>query len=368
MTKTVLLTAGGTGGHLFPAQALAHALIARGWTVHLATDGRATRYGQDFPAESIQIIPSATPSVKNPVKMAKAALKLAKGYLAARKVIKTLKPDVVVGFGGYPTVPPMLAARSLGVPTCLHEQNGVMGRANRFLGKGASAIAASFPILKGIEGLENKVTLTGNPVRPAVALAAETAYSPFGAEDTFRLVVFGGSQGARFFSEYMPGALGRLPQEIRERIALVQQCRPEDLMKVKVGYRELGLKAELAPFFSDMPAEIAKAHLVICRSGASSVSELAAIGRPSVLVPLPGTLDQDQHANAKVLEEAGGAWVLQQRGMRPNDISDLLEDLIANPEKLTAAAEAARGQGKLDAADRLADLVEKLAGDTGVAK
>ena len=368
MTKTVLLTAGGTGGHLFPAQALAHALIARGWTVHLATDGRATQYGQDFPAESIQIIPSATPSVKNPLKMAKAALKLAKGYMVARNVIKTVNPDVVVGFGGYPTVPPMLAARSLGVPTCLHEANGVMGRANRFLAKGANAIAASFPIRKGAEGLEQKITTTGNPVRPKFLDAAQVPYEPVEEGGEVRIVVTGGSQGARFFSEYMPGAFGRLSKEMRDRISLVQQCRPEDLLRVKTGYRELDLKAELAPFFSDIPEKYAAAHLIVCRSGASTVSELAAVGRPAILVPLPGTLDQDQHANAKVLEEAGGAWVLHQRGMRPNDISDLLEDLIANPEKLTAAAKAAQGQGKPDAAERLADLVEQLAGDTGDAK
>ncbi|WP_319413406.1 undecaprenyldiphospho-muramoylpentapeptide beta-N-acetylglucosaminyltransferase [uncultured Cohaesibacter sp.] len=369
MTKTVLLTAGGTGGHLFPAQALAHALIERGWHVHLATDGRATQYGQDFPAESITIIPSATPSVRNPVKMAKAMLKLAEGYMAARRLIKSLAPDVVVGFGGYPTVPPMLAARSLGVPSCLHEANGVMGRANRFLAKGANAIAASFPIRKGAEGLEQKITMTGNPVRPNFLAAAQMPYEPVTDGGDIRIVVTGGSQGARFFSEYMPGALGRLSKEIRDRIRLVQQCRPEDLLRVKTGYRELGLEAELAPFFSDIPQKYAAAHLIVCRSGASTVSEVAAIGRPAILVPLPGTLDQDQHANAKTLEEVGGAWVLQQRGMRPNDISDLLEDLIANPDKLTAAAEAARGQGKLDAADRLADLVEQLAGgDTGVAK
>ncbi|PLW75545.1 undecaprenyldiphospho-muramoylpentapeptide beta-N-acetylglucosaminyltransferase [Cohaesibacter celericrescens] len=368
MTKVVLLTAGGTGGHLFPAQALAHVLIERGWVVHLATDGRATQYGHDFPAQSIQIIPSATPSVKNPVVMVKAALKLAKGYFAARNVIKDLKPDIVVGFGGYPTVPPMLAARTMGVPSCLHEQNGVMGRANRFLAKGASAIAASFPILKGAEGFDNKLTLTGNPVRPMVHEAAKTSFAPLTAEGEIRLVVFGGSQGARFFSEYMPGALGRLPQTMRDRIRLVQQCRTEDLLKVKVAYRELGMQADLAPFFADMPQKIADAHLVICRSGASSVSELAAIGRPSILVPLPGALDQDQKANASVLVDAGGAWVLEQRGLRPNDISDLIEDLIANPDKLSAAAEAARGQGKLDAANQLADLVEGLAKNSGVAK
>ena len=159
-----------------------------------------------------------------------------------------------------------------------------------------------------------------------------------------------------------------MPKEIRDRVRLVQQCRPEDLLKVKVGYRELGLQAELAPFFADMPQRIADAHLVICRSGASSVGELAAIGRPSILVPLPGALDQDQKANASVLVKAGGAWMLEQRGLRPNDISDLLEDLIANPDKLTAAAEAARKQGKLDAGERLADLVEGLAQNSGVAK
>ena len=368
MSKVALLTAGGTGGHLFPAQALAHALNQRGWVVHLATDGRATQYGQDFPAESIRIIPSATPSVKNPVLLAKAVLKLAKGYLAARQTIKELKPDIVVGFGGYPTVPPMLAARTMGVPSCLHEQNGVLGRANRFLAKGASAIAASFPIVKGGEGLEAKVTLTGNPVRPMVEEAAKQPFVPLSDEGDIRIVVFGGSQGARFFSEYMPGAFGRLPKEMRDRIRLIQQCRPEDLLKVKVGYRELGLQAELAPFFADMPKKIADAHLVICRSGASSVGEIAAIGRPSILVPLPGALDQDQKANADVLVKAGGAWVLEQRGLRPNDISDIMEDLFANPEKLSAAAAAARAEGKLDAADRLADLVEGLVKPLGDAK
>ena len=336
--------------------------------MHLATDGRATQYGHDFPAESVLIIPSATPSVKNPVLLGKAVLKLAKGFLEARKVIKQLKPDVVVGFGGYPTVPPMLAAKSLGVPSCLHEQNGVMGWANRMLAKGAKAIAASFPILKGAEGLEAKTTLTGNPVRPMVEDAAKTPYPELSTDSEIQLVVFGGSQGARFFSEYMPGALGRLPQDVRDRIRLVQQCRPEDLLKVKVGYRELGLEAELAPFFADMPQKIADAHLVVCRSGASSVGELAAIGRPSILVPLPGALDQDQKANASVLVKAGGAWMLDQRGLRPNDISDLMEDLFAHPDKLNAAAEAARKEGKLDAADRLADLVEGMADTTGVAK
>ncbi|WP_316860115.1 undecaprenyldiphospho-muramoylpentapeptide beta-N-acetylglucosaminyltransferase [uncultured Cohaesibacter sp.] len=368
MTKTILLTAGGTGGHLFPAQALAHALIARGWDVHLATDGRAEQYGHDFPATSVRIIPSATPSVRNPLKMAKAVMTLMKGVLAARKVLKEIKPDVVVGFGGYPTVPPILAARFGGVPSILHEQNSVMGRANRFLGKGVSAIAASFPIKKGAEGLEGKITLTGNPVRPMVAEAARIDFEPLTYDGEIRLVVFGGSQGARFFSEYMPGALGRLPKDIRDRIRLVQQCRKEDLLKVKVGYRELELKADLAPFFADLPGQIAKAHLVVCRSGASSISELAAIGRPSILVPLPGTLDQDQHANAMVLEEAGAAWVLQQRGLRPNEISDLLEELIANPDKLSDAAKAARAQGKLDAAERLADLVETMAKTSGDAK
>lgn len=365
MTKTVLLTAGGTGGHLFPAQALAHALIKRGWTVHLATDGRAERYGHDFPAETIQIIPSATPSVKNPIVMAKAVMKLLRGILVARKVIKELKPDAVVGFGGYPTVPPMLAARLTGVPSCLHEQNGVMGRANKLLARWADKVAQSLPILKGGEAFKGKTVLTGNPVRPSVEAAAKMPYQDLLSSDKINILVFGGSQGARFFSEYIPGALGRLDEETRNRIRLVQQCRPEDLPRVRVGYKELKLEAELAAFFADLPDRIAQAHIVICRSGASSVGELTAIGRPSILVPLPGAIDQDQKANASILAEAGGAWVLDQRGLRPNDISDILEDLIANPEKLTAAAEAARGEGRLDASERLADLVEGLAKPSG---
>ncbi|MCV6548115.1 MAG: undecaprenyldiphospho-muramoylpentapeptide beta-N-acetylglucosaminyltransferase [Cohaesibacter sp.] len=366
MEKVIVLTAGGTGGHLFPAQALAHVLIARGWQVHLATDGRAERYGHDFPATSVRIIPSATPSGKNPLTMAKAAVTLAKGFWVARKTLKELKPAALVGFGGYPTVPPMLAASSLGIVTCLHEQNGVIGRANRLLARSAKALAASFPVLKGGEAFRDITTLTGNPVRPAVLEAALMDYPLLDSEGPLKLTIFGGSQGARFFSEYMPGVLGRLPEEMRARIKLVQQCRPEDLPKVRVAYRELKLEAEISPFFSDMPERIADSHLVICRSGASSVSELAAIGRPSLLVPLPGSLDQDQKANAQVLADVGGAWIMEQRGLRPNPIADLIEELFSNPDRLIAAAKAAKGQGKPDAAERLADLVEELVAKTGV--
>lgn len=366
MEKVILLTAGGTGGHLFPAQALAHILIERGWTVHLATDGRAERYGHDFPAASVQIIPSATPSGKNPLKMAQAAVTLLKGYLAARKVLNELKPQAVVGFGGYPTVPPMLAASAMGIPTCLHEQNGVMGRANKLLARGAKAVAASFSILKGAEAFKDKIHLTGNPVRPAVLEAAKIELPALTEDGPLYLTVFGGSQGARFFTEYMPGVVGRLPEEMRNRLKLVQQCRPEDMPKARVAYRELKIDADLAPFFADMPQKIAQSHLVVCRSGASSVSELAAIGRPSILVPLPGSLDQDQKANASVLADAGGAWVMEQRGLRPNPIADVIEDLFSNPDKLIAAAQAARGEGRPDAADRLADLVEGLVSGSGV--
>ncbi len=366
MEKVIVLTAGGTGGHLFPAQALAHELGVRGWQVHLATDGRAERYGHDFPAQSVRIIPSATPSGKNPIKMAKAALTLAKGFFIARKQLKELKPAALVGFGGYPTVPPMLAAASLGIPTCLHEQNGVLGRANKLLARSAKVLAASFPILKGGEPFKEITTLTGNPVRPAVLDAASSDYPALDADSPLKLTVFGGSQGARFFSEYMPGVIGRLPEAMRSRIKLVQQCRQEDLPKARVAYRELKIDAEISPFFADMPAKIADSHLVICRSGASSVSELAAIGRPSILVPLPGSLDQDQKANAEVLSNAGGAWIMDQRGLRPNPIADLIEDLFSNPDKLTAAADAARKQGRPDAAEHLADLVEGLVSETGV--
>lgn len=365
MSKTVLLTAGGTGGHLFPAQALATELIRRGWTVELATDERADKYGSEFPARKVHIVSSATIGSRNPVALAKTAFRLLFGTLQARKVIKNLKPDVVTGFGGYPTFPPMFVARLTGTPSILHEANAVMGRANKLVAKGVSAIATSVPIEGMPEDLSGKLVETGNPVRDAVLDAAELSYTAPLPGGVLNLLVFGGSQGARFFSDLVPPAVEQLPEDLRRRLHVVQQCRPEDMERVQSAYQDLGVNAECAPFFMDLPQRIAQAHLVVCRSGASSVSELSVLGRPSILVPLPGAIDQDQAANAKVLEKAGGAWPIRQVDLHPARLAKELARFMDAPDMLTNAAEAARTVAKPDAVKRLADLVESVAQNKG---
>jgi UDP-N-acetylglucosamine--N-acetylmuramyl-(pentapeptide) pyrophosphoryl-undecaprenol N-acetylglucosamine transferase len=361
---TILLCAGGTGGHLFPAEALALALKARGWRIHLATDHRVESYGQDFPAAEIHLIPSAT-LARAPVRAARGLLRLARGLIAARRLIKALQPAAAVGFGGYPTLPPMLAASRAGVPTVIHDQNAVLGRANRFLASRVTAIATSFAKVGGADRWRSRMVETGNPVRPPVRQAALIPYPRRQPSDLFNLLVFGGSQGARFMSELVPAAIAELPEAMRARLRVVQQCRPEDLDRVAGRYREMSVAADLQPFFRDLPARIAASHLVVSRSGASTVAELAVIGRAAIMVPLPHALDQDQKANADVLARAGGGWTVEQRQMTPGRLAGDLGELMAKPEQLATAAEAARRVGRPDAAERLADLVVRVA--TGAA-
>jgi len=352
----VLVAAGGTGGHLFPAEALAAALARRGIRVHLATDRRAARFGAAFEARNIHIIASATVAARHPVAAIKALATLGVGFIQARNLIRQLRPAAAVGFGGYPTIPPVLAAVARGVPTVIHDANAVMGRANRFLAPRVTAIATAFPGLFAQRAdLAAKATVTGNPVRPAVIAAAAVPYPPAG--DPLRLLVFGGSQGARIMADIVPAAVGLLDSELRGRFAVVQQAREEDLMRVRAAYARIGVAAEVAPFFADLPDRMAASHLVVARSGASTVAELAAIGRPAVLVPLPHALDQDQFANAGVLERAGGAIRLSQQAFTVERLAAEFTALAAAPQRLAAMAAAARSVGRLDAADRLADLV-----------
>ena len=359
----ILVCAGGTGGHLFPAEALSVALAARGCLVDLVTDERAEKYGRAFPARATHIVESATIGSRNPLALAKTAFTLGRGYLHARKIIRVLKPSAVIGFGGYPTLPPMFAATQLGVPTVIHDQNAVMGRANRQLSGRVTAIATSFPgVLDGDPALSAKASFTGNPVRPMVIEAAATPYDAPVAGGPFRLCVFGGSQGARVMSEIVPPALEQVDAALRTRLVLVQQARAEDREAVEAAYARLGVAAEVAPFFVDLPARLAGAHLVIARSGASTVAELSVIGRPSILVPLPHALDQDQLMNAATLASAGAATVVKQADFTPDWLAGELTRLLANPSPLAAAAAAARAQGHADAAGRLADLVMKTAG------
>ena len=363
LTPLVLIAAGGTGGHLFPAEALATALQARGVRVALATDERVGTLAGSFPAEEVIAISSATPSRRSPLRMAQAALTLGRGLYEAARVVRRVNPAVVIGFGGYPTVPPVLAASLSRVPTLIHEQNGVMGRANRFLARTVSAIATGFPDVKGVPaGVKAPLIHTGNPVRPAVLAAARTPYPPLTAGGTLRLLVFGGSQGARVMSEVVPAALERLSSDVRRRVQLVQQARDEDLTRVQDAYARLGLAFEAQPFFKDLPQRMADSHLVISRSGASTVAELAVIGRPSILVPLPGALDQDQAANAASLAAINAATVIPQPEFTPERLAGEIMARLEQPERLTKEAEAAKSAGIADAAERLAAAVLQTAG------
>ncbi|HTV34000.1 MAG TPA: undecaprenyldiphospho-muramoylpentapeptide beta-N-acetylglucosaminyltransferase [Methylocella sp.] len=356
----VIVAAGGTGGHLFPAAALSHALAARGFEVQLVTDERATQYSADFPATAIHRLAAATPRGGSPLARARAILILLYGTWAARRLFKRLSPCAVIGFGGYPTVPPLLAARLLGIPALLHEGNAVIGKANRFLACRVDAIATGFATLGGLpDDLAARTHLTGNPVRPMVLEAAKHAY-PETIDGKLRLLVTGGSQGARIFSDIVPAAIALLPEEERQKLAIVQQARAEDVERVRQAYRALAVEAEVAPFFPDLPARIAKAHLVIARAGASTVSELAIIGRPAILVPLPHALDQDQAANAAQFAATGAAIVAPQSVFSPQWLAHSLLEVLADRMALARRAEAARGAGIPDAAERLAELVQGL--------
>ncbi|CAN7331306.1 undecaprenyldiphospho-muramoylpentapeptide beta-N-acetylglucosaminyltransferase [Rhizobium rhizogenes] len=356
----ILLAAGGTGGHVFPAEALAYKLKERGYSVHLVTDSRAERYAGKFPADEIHVVPSATIGSKNPVKVARSLWTLWTGMRAARKLIRTIKPLCVVGFGGYPTVPPLLAATRMGVPAMIHEQNAVMGRANKALAARVQAIAGGFLPENG-GAFPQKTVTTGNPVRPAVIEAAKQPYVPSVPDDPFNLVVFGGSQGAQYFSKAVPTAISLLEEPLRKRLRITQQVRPEDMETVNSCTRKLEMGADIAPFFTDMAERIGAAHLVLCRSGASTVSELAVIGRPAILVPYPYALDHDQAANAAALAAAGGAKVIPQSELTPEKLSTILRGAMTMPEKLAKMAAAAKQAGKPDAASLLADIVEAIA-------
>jgi UDP-N-acetylglucosamine--N-acetylmuramyl-(pentapeptide) pyrophosphoryl-undecaprenol N-acetylglucosamine transferase len=359
----ILLAAGGTGGHLFPAEALGVELMKRGLRVRLATDSRALRYSGLFSRDMIDVVPSETVRGRTPWSLAYTGIMLAAGTAVALNLMRKLRPAAVVGFGGYPTLPPLLAARLFGIPGIIHDSNAVLGRANRFLSGRADAIATSLPgVLDRDPALAAKTTTVGTPMRPAILAAAAVNYAAPEPAGAFRLLVVGGSQGARIMADIVPGAIERLEPSLWSRLILTQQVREEDMERVRAVYDRLKIKAELAPFFADLPAKLASHHLVVSRSGAGTVAELGAIGRPSILVPLPGSIDQDQFANAGVLAQVGGALRIPQAEFTSDRLAAEISALAAEPAKLMAMAAAARTVGRLDAAQRLADLVMKVAG------
>jgi UDP-N-acetylglucosamine--N-acetylmuramyl-(pentapeptide) pyrophosphoryl-undecaprenol N-acetylglucosamine transferase len=362
---TVVLAAGGTGGHLFPAQALGETLGERGYAVHLMTDGRGIEFGVRFPAVLRHEIPSATITPSKPWKVPLQLLKLVNGYRMAHEIMSQLPgglPVAVVGFGGYPSLPPLLAAARLGIPIVLHEQNAVMGRANRAMARFAARIASSFPKIVNLDPASaDKLVHTGNPVRGIVMEQWDMPFEQPAADEPFHLLVFGGSQGAHYFSELMPKVVAELPNAVRRKLRLVQQCRPEDLEATQAAYDALGQKVTLAPFFADLPKHIASSHLVICRAGASTISELAVIGRPAILVPLPHSLENDQLRNAESFARAGAGWVMEQADITADGLAAFLTRLRYETGDLVAASNAARAFARPDAADRLAAVVEELA-------
>jgi UDP-N-acetylglucosamine--N-acetylmuramyl-(pentapeptide) pyrophosphoryl-undecaprenol N-acetylglucosamine transferase len=358
--STFVLMAGGTGGHLFPAMALAQELRRRGHDIHLMTDHRVSGYGDRFPATKTHVVPAATPSVSNPLKFVAAGLKIVWGTVVAWARFRGLKADAAVGFGGYPTFPPLVAASLRGVPTILHEQNSVVGRANRALLRFAGLLALSFEQTKYADQFRRERVVTGNPVRDRVRAVADTPYPA--TNEPLRLLVFGGSQGARAFAELVPPAIAELPSELRSRLRVTQQCRPEDLDRVAETYRQAKVNVELNAFFDDLPERMAQSHLVIARAGASTIAELTVIGRPAILVPLPGAIDADQKNNALVVDAAGGGWIAEQATLSPQSLGTRLVELLGSPETLQRAAAAAKSLGRPDAVERLADIAEGLAG------
>jgi len=357
-----MVAAGGTGGHLFPAFALAEELGRRGHEVDLVTEKRAERYGANFPARKVYYVSSATIGGRSPMALAKTGSTLAGGLISALRMHGEAKPAAIIGFGGYPTLPPLIAAWLRGIPVAIHEQNAVMGRANRLLARFASRVALSFEPTRLLpEGAKTKARMTGAPVRDAVLALAGQAYPKLTAGGKISLVVFGGSQGAQYFSDTVPAAVLALPPEIRKRLSLVQQCRQEDLNRVGAVYGEAGVDAELNSFFDDLPQRISNAHLVISRSGASTVAELAILGRPAILVPLPHALDNDQLENATRLQQAGGAWCFPQSDLTSARLADEIVRLLRDPKILGNASEAARNCGMADAVEKLADLAGEVA-------
>jgi UDP-N-acetylglucosamine--N-acetylmuramyl-(pentapeptide) pyrophosphoryl-undecaprenol N-acetylglucosamine transferase len=362
--RPIVIAAGGTGGHLFPAEALAAELLARGERIALMTDARSAAFESPAFSNAERFVLRGSGIAGRGVKgAAQGALALAAGTLEARRILLRLDASAVVGFGGYPSVPPLIAARTLPRATrpvtALHEQNAVLGRANRLLAPGADLLALSVADTTKVPSSAH-AEVVGNPVRPALAALAEEGYTAPTEEGAIRLLVLGGSLGARIFADVVPAAVALLPEALRQRLVVTQQTRAEDLPRVETAYREAGVPADLSPFFGNIATRLAMAHLVVARAGASTVAELACAGRPSVLVPLPHAIDDHQTANGRSLDSAGAAWLMRQPDFTPDALARHLAAMFSNPPVLARAAAAASRLARPDAARRLADLLLNL--------
>ena len=358
----VILAAGGTGGHMVPAHALAAELKGRGHGVALITDERGARFRGLFEGLPVHILPAGRLG-GNPIAWMKAAVSVMKGRREAKGLYRQFPPQVVVGFGGYPAFPALLAASAMRIPTILHEQNAVLGRVNRLLAGDADAIATAYEQVERLKPAhEGKVVLVGNSVREEIARLGEAPLPPFDEIAPLKILITGGSQGATILGKVVPEGLGALPASLRHRLQIVQQCRPDDIEQVRSKYAQLGIPAELMTYITDMPAKLVDAHLVIARSGASTIAELTAAGRPAILVPFAAATDDHQTANAREMARAGGARMIAQEAFTPETLARQIEALAADPEALANAASRSLSVGRPHAARDLADLVERIGG------
>ena len=357
-----VLAAGGTGGHMVPAHALAAELRSRGHGVLLITDDRGARFPGLFENVPVHILPAGRLG-GGPIGWLKALRSVIAGRGQAKRLYREHRPDAVVGFGGYPAFPALLAASSMRIPTVLHEQNAVLGRVNRLLAGEAEAIGTAYDQVERLKrGNQGKAVLVGNPVRDSVRKLGELPFPPFDEVAPLKILVTGGSQGATVLGEIVPEGLGLLQPSLRRRLQIVQQCRPDDIERVRRRYAELGIPAELTTYIEDMPEKLADAHLVIGRAGASTIAELTAAGRPAILIPYPAATDDHQTANAREMTAAGGARTIQQTDFTPDVLARQIEAMAADPVALNNAAARAMAVGRPHAARDLADLVERIGG------
>lgn len=360
MQQTILLCAGGTGGHVFPALSLAHDLMARDLNVVLITDSRAEKYAHGMNNIKIEVISSATfpPSIIGKIR---AVFALGYGYIQSLCLMKKYNPAVVVGFGGYPSLPPMLAASNKKIPTLIHESNAVLGRANQFLARKANKIALSLPDMSTLNNDEiTRAVVTGNPVRYEIAELYTQAYKMPAANQPFNLLIMGGSLGAKVMAKYVPDALANLPQNIRQCLNVTQQCHDDDILKTQEKYKSAGIKAILKPFFDNVPELLKTSHLIIGRSGASTVSEIAVSGTPAIYIPYPHHADQQQKVNAESIAQSGGAWVIEEKNLTSQLLSEKIKKLVESSDALLNASAAARACAYPDATKKLGNIVVSL--------
>ena len=359
-SRVCVVAAGGTGGHMFPAEALAKVMATRGWRIILATDKRGQNYAQSFPAEKIVPLEAATGS--GPIGMLKAGFAIIKGVGQASSAFSAMGCDVVVGFGGYPSAPALVAAVATRRATVIHEQNAVLGKTNRFIASAVDTVASAFPnVGRAPKGIADDIHVVGNPVRADIRALFDRAYQAPSDKGPIHVLVTGGSQGARILSEETPKALAALPVSIRERLVVAQQARYENIAAAKKIYADAGIKAEVEQFFDDMAKRLSTAHLVIGRAGASTCSELAVAALPSVLIPLKIATDDHQTLNAKVLVDAGAARRIAEDDFSAEALTAVMGEILGEAGRLSAMSAAAKGVAIVDAAERLADLAEAAA-------